>query len=282
MAAGGVSPETARATGLSAGTPVSAAIHDQYAAALGTGAVRPGRTMLGTGTVWVLLAVSDRPAEPILENAFVCHHVVEGLYGQIVSLVNGGSAVSWAMDVMGLGATDSGTLDQLLAKAPAASGGLCFYPFLAPSAPSGLTPGMKGRLAGLQLSHRPEHLARAVVEGLGFELKRHLECVQRAGIAVDKLVVGGAASTSRHTPQILADITRLPLACRSSEGASVLGAAVLARGLREPEHPLADLASEMVPPAREILPGPDAALYAGCFEKYMASLTSEFRSPGSE
>src|ERR1043166_2504180 len=58
VAAGALSNEAARATSLLKGIPVSAAIHDQYAAALGTGAVRAGTTMLGAGTAWVLLAVS--------------------------------------------------------------------------------------------------------------------------------------------------------------------------------------------------------------------------------
>jgi xylulokinase len=90
--AGGLRPEIAEGTGLRAGIPVSAAIHDQYASALGTGAVRAGTVMVGTGTAWVLLAVNDRLAAPVIDEAFVCNHVVEGLSGQILSLVNGGSA----------------------------------------------------------------------------------------------------------------------------------------------------------------------------------------------
>ena len=42
-AAGGLLPEVARETGMRAGIPVSVAVHDQYASALGTGAVEAGR-----------------------------------------------------------------------------------------------------------------------------------------------------------------------------------------------------------------------------------------------
>ena len=101
--AGGLQPEVARDTGLRAGIPVSAAIHDQYASALGSGAVRAGTVMVGTGTAWVLLAVNDRLAPPVIDEAFVCHHFVEGLCGQILSLVNGGSALTWALNLTGLG-----------------------------------------------------------------------------------------------------------------------------------------------------------------------------------
>jgi len=57
---------------------------------VGTGAVEPGTVMVGAGTAWVLLAVSDRLAPPVIDEAFVCTHVVDGLFGQILSLVNAG------------------------------------------------------------------------------------------------------------------------------------------------------------------------------------------------
>lgn len=279
-AAGAVTAELAGATGLTAGIPVSAAIHDQYAAALGTGAVRSGTTMLGTGTAWVLLAVSDRRREPVSDNAFVCHHVVEGLEGQIVSLVNGGSAVTWALELMGLGDRSPAQIEQLLASVPAGSDGVCCWPFLAPAGAAGLTPGAKGRLWGLELSHRPAHVARAVVEGLAFELKRHLSFLQRAGVPAEKLVMSGAAAAGQVTPQIIADVTGLRLACLGSGASSLLGAVILARGLLEPRRSLAELAEEMVPKAREFRPGANAALYAGRFAEYLKSMP--WQEPESE
>jgi len=104
----------AQLTGLRPGIPVSAAIHDQYASALGTGAVRAGTVMVGTGTAWVLLAVNDRLAAPVIDEAFVCHHVVDGLCGQILSLVNGGSALTWALNLMGLAEIDGAAIEALL------------------------------------------------------------------------------------------------------------------------------------------------------------------------
>ena len=58
--AGGLSPEAAAALGVPAGTQVAAGGHDQACAALGLGAVEPGRIFLSAGTAWVLTAVTDR------------------------------------------------------------------------------------------------------------------------------------------------------------------------------------------------------------------------------
>ena len=59
-AAGGLIPEAAASLGIPAGTPVAAGGHDQACAALGLGAVEPGRMFLSAGTAWVLTAVTDR------------------------------------------------------------------------------------------------------------------------------------------------------------------------------------------------------------------------------
>lgn len=59
-AAGGLSPEAAAALGVPAGTPVVTGGHDQACAALGLGAVEPGRVFLSAGTAWVLTTVTNR------------------------------------------------------------------------------------------------------------------------------------------------------------------------------------------------------------------------------
>ena len=223
--AGGLLPEWAEATRLRAGIPVSAAIHDQYASALGTGAVRAGTVMVGTGTAWVLLAVSDRLAAPVIDEAFVCQHVVEGLCGQILSLVNGGSSFTWAQHLLGLGDKDAAAIEQLLESAPPGAAGLSFWPFLVSAGVSGIVPGTLGRLAGLQLVASTGRCPAPVVEGLVFELCRYLDFLRAAGWPVERLVMGGGAAASRVTTQLMADATGLPLACLNTSEASLLGAA---------------------------------------------------------
>lgn len=274
--AGGLQMTFARATGLRTGIPVSAAVHDQYASALGTGAVRPGMVMIGTGTAWVLLAVSDHLPAPVTDDAYVCEHLVDGLAGQILSLVNGGSALAWAMDLMGLASQDARELETLLASSPAGSNGLRFWPFLAPAGAPGLPPATRGRLSGLQLAHRRSHVARAVVEGLAFELNRHLDFLRKAGRPPRQLVLSGSAAASAATARILADVTALPLHCASAGEASLLGAAILARSLLEPQRSLVDLVDEMTSPPQLVEPSADAPFYQEQYHAYLHSL------PGNE
>ncbi len=269
---GGLLPEIARATGLRAGIPVSPAVHDQYAAALATGAVRAGTVMVGTGTAWVLLAVTDFKSRPVSNAAFSCHHVAEQLWGQIVSLINGGSALAWALDLTGNGKKTNQDIDAILSSAPAGCDGARCWPFLAPGNITGVAAQTHGRLSGLKLSHGAPHILRAVVEGLACELGRHLSFLRAAKIPVERLVLGGPGAGSDVTPQIIAGVTGLPVSGVAAEGGSPLGAAIIARGLCEPGTPLAVLSGQMAPGFRYVEADSNARLYHQLFEEYLRFL----------
>ena len=271
-AAGGLLQDVAARTSLPAGIPVSPAVHDQYASALGSCAVRAGDVMFGTGTAWVLLAAVARLAGPVTDSALVCTHVVEGLYGQMLSMVNGGSSFAWATRLLGLDRKNAGELDALMKSAPPGSDELRFRPLLAAGGGAGLAPGTRGCLAGLRLSHSPAHVLRAVVEGLAMELARYIHFLVDNGTPVTRLVMCGGAAASRVTPQIVADVTGLPVACIKEKEVSAFGAVVIARGLVEPDADLATLCREMTPDSRILEPGPDSVRYRHLLDEYVASL----------
>jgi xylulokinase len=266
--AGQVRHEASRQTGLPAGIPVSPAIHDQYAVSLGAGSVHEGDVTFGAGTAWVLLANSTRLARPVTRDAFVCPHPVAGLYGQLLSLRNGGSAIQWVLSLIGRDNAAPETVDQVLAEVPPGSDGLCFWPLLSPDAAGEAALPAGGRIYGITLNHQPGHLLRAVVEGLACELARHLRWLAEAGISVTRLLMCGGAAASRQTPQIIADVTQRPVACVEAFDVSALGAAVLARAIVEPAAPLARLAEARAPRWRLVTPGENADVYRKVCERY--------------
>lgn len=274
--AGGLLPDVARATGLADGIPVSPAVHDQYAASLGTGSVHAGDVMLGTGTAWVLLVHADELAKPVLPRTFVCSHPVQGLYGQMLSMVNGGSSLDWVMRLCGRQNYNTAQLDDELGKVPAGSEGLQCWPLMVPRSAvgvlgTGLAEG--GRLDGVRLGHEPAHVCRAVVEGLGCELGRYLKMLDEAGLPVRRLMMCGTAATSRVTPQVIADISSRPVLCVGEGAISSLGATILARRLVEPESSLADLAERYAPERIEVIPGADAPTYRELMQRYLEPFT---------
>ncbi len=297
--AGRLTPWASHQTGLVAGIPVSPAIHDQYAGTLGAGAVRDGDVYLGTGTAWVLLANLGRLADPVARRTFVCRHPVEGLFGQMLPMTNGGAALDWVLRLTGRSGLAPHDVDDVMAAIPPGSDGLCFWPLLSASAEAGQDLAGGGRVAGISLAHTANHLVRAVVEGLACELARHLNLFADAGLSVRRLVLCGGAAASRITPQILADVTGQPVACVTQPAVSALGAALIARALVEsapsqvlyeptrpgppPIHPMrgmVDLASfveRLAPPCRTYWPSANAARYAHLLRRYLEPWSSTGR-----
>ena len=266
-AAGALLPDVAGSLGLAAGIPVGPAVHDQYAAALGSGTVRAGDTMLGSGTAWVLVAVTDHLAPPIGGAALVGRHPVPGLYGQMMSMENGGSSISWATRTMGLGSPGVQEVDRILLSVPDGCAGLRFRPLLQQIA--SLPPGMTARIDGLRLEHTAAHIVRAVVEGLACELGRFLAMMRDAGVRVERLVLCGKAASSSVTPQIISDTIGLPVDCVSATETSALGAAVLGRALLEPGAGLQKLADALRPSLARVQPGPGSLSARGRLDAYL-------------
>jgi len=269
--AGPLRDEVARRTSLPPGIPVSPAVHDQYAAALGCGAVRPGDVMFGAGTAWVLLAVMDELSPPVIDSAFVCRHPVGGLYGQILSLGNGGSCVSWALETLGLGGSDDAKIDQLMSGVPPGSDGARCVPLFAAGGKGELR-NRAGRLDGLKLSHTSAHILRAIVEGLSCELGRYVRFLTDVGLDVRRLLMCGRAAASNVTPQIIANVTGLSVDALAVTDTSALGAAMIARALLEPGTQLADISLEMRPPSRLVKPDCDRDVYAQLLDEYIRNL----------
>lgn len=268
-AAGGLTADVADATGLPQGIPVSAAIHDQYAASLGAGSVGAGDVSLGTGTAWVLVANADALPQTFSQGTFVCPHPIEGLFGQMQSLGNGGSAVEWALGLMNTAAPSATDMDDWMQSVPAGSEGLAFWPLLTPGIGYNTFEQSGGRMTGIRLSHGPRHVLRAVVEGLACELARHLRILTEGGVTVSRLAMSGAAAVSKVTPGIVADVVGCPVACLEESSISAFGAGVAARALVEPGAKLAELARELAPASRTVEPDADAKLYADILRQYI-------------
>lgn len=269
--AGKLRDEAAEATGLPAGIPVSPAVHDQYAASLGVGAVEEGDLSLGMGTAWAMVSNSGRLGDPVTPQAIVCQHPVPGLFGQLLSMVNGGSTIEWVVKLTGRQLSRE-EIDAAVEAVPPASDGMIFWPHLVCLAGAGAGAAQGGRIAGMTLAHGPNHLLRAALEGLACELARHLRLLAEGGHPVRRLVLSGGAAASRVTPQIVADLAARPVSAVTEPAVSACGAAVIARSLVEPGAGLARLAERVGLPSRAFLPGPHAATYVGLLDRYLEGL----------
>ena len=86
----------------------------------------------------------------------------------------------------------------------------------------------KGAILGLTFATTRSVLAKAVLEGLTFELRINLDLLREAGVEITELHAVGGGARSPLGLQLKADICQVPLRVPQVTEAACLGAALLA------------------------------------------------------
>jgi len=234
---GTVSEDFAGSSALPAGLRLIAGGHDQACAALGSGVMEPGMAMVSTGTAEVIEVAMDKPAlHPSLQkgNVSVYRHVVPDLYLAMTLNHCGGISLRWFRDnfaeqEMAM-ATERNTdaYDILLQNSSAVPSGILVMPHFSGSGTPQPDSRSKGALIGLTLATGKADIAKAILEGLCFELRKNIELLRNAGIRIaDVRAVGGGAKSSLWL-QMKSDICNINLRVPSSTESACRGAAMLA------------------------------------------------------
>lgn len=223
-AIGYLTEKAAQELGLTTKTVVVAGAHDQYAVALGAGACKPGDFVVGTGTCWVITAISDTPHFDSGLNQSIA--ASPNTWGTLWSLPSGGVCLEWLRKKLHHDEKlmTYEKINHTAVSRCAAEEGLFFYPFSG-RAEAGKT-FRRGTFIGLDLSHDIYDLARAVMEGVAFQTVWMLENIQMtSGTAVR---LSGGASQSELWCQIVANTAGVPVVIPQFADLACVGAAILA------------------------------------------------------
>jgi xylulokinase len=230
-------PDLASELGLRQEVLLAAGGHDQACAALGSGVIREGRAMVSTGTAEVVEVAMQTPAlrDSLQEGGVsVYRHVVPGLYLAMTLNHSGGLLLRWFRDTCCQGEREQArhmgkdAYDLMLADAPPGPTGLMVLPHFAGSGTPTLDTTSKGAILGLTFAANRATLAKAILEGLTFELRINLDLLRHAGITIDELHAVGGGARSPLWLQLKADIGGVPLRVPQVTEAACLGAALLA------------------------------------------------------
>jgi xylulokinase len=89
-----------------------------------------------------------------------------------------------------------------------------------------------GGFVGLRLDHTRADMGRALLESAAFEVRGALDHLRQADLPLERLWMVGGATRNPLWPQIIADVTGVPLSLTRYSHGPALGAALLAgRGL---------------------------------------------------
>jgi Sugar (pentulose and hexulose) kinases len=200
---GTVTPGAARATGIPAGTPVSAGTIDAWAEALSAGVRRPGDLMLMYGST--MFFVEQLGSYRSHEKLWTTAGVEPGTLTLAAGMSTSGSLTSWVQRLVG--EPDIRRLVEEAARIPVGSDGLVLLPYFAGERTPIFDPDARGLAIGLTLGHGPAHLFRATYEAIGYGIRQILPLLADAGEPISRIFAVGGGTQAALWLQIVSDIT---------------------------------------------------------------------------
>ena len=194
----------AETLGLPSSIPFVIGAADGQLANLGSGAIAPLEANISVGTSGAIRQfVSGAPVNKKMETFTYPFTAETSIIGGPTN--NGGIVLQWLKEIIEF----KGTHEELLAGVediPIGSEGIIFLPYINGERAPLWNEQAKGNFFGLRVGHRKEHLTRAVLEGIAFNIYQISKSLERVAGAPKKISVNGGLSKSNLWVQIMADV----------------------------------------------------------------------------
>jgi glycerol kinase len=213
---------------LSGGTPlpIYGILGDSHAALLGHGVLETGKVKATYGTGSSLMTLCDVPegSEKGISStiAWKFDRIQYAYEGNITVT---GSGLSWVLALAGFE-----DLEPAVKRATEleGSGDIYFVPALAGLGAPHWDDKARGAFVGLSFDTRKEHLVRAALEAIAFQVKDVFDAMERAGGRLEALLADGGASKNDWLMQFQADVLGRQVLRSQTAELSGLGAAFAA------------------------------------------------------
>ena len=250
---GHVTAAAAVETGLREGTPVIVGGADYPVALLGSGVCRPGIGSEVMGTSAIITAIADRP---LLDAQVSNVGTVEGNWGAFMLLESGGDAMRWARRAFHEKQVSYEEIVAKAAEAPAGSERLFFMPYLAGER-LGEHRNARAQYFGIGAAHGLAHMHRAVLEGVAFAVKRHIDILDRiSGKPVERVIASGGGAKTELWLRIKASVYGIPILVPEEAECGIVGCAAMAATATGQFSQVEDAADAYVSYGEEVRPDP--------------------------
>ena len=229
---GNLEPAFAAKLGLPRTTPIILGGSDAVNSSLGVGAIRPDQLTCMVGSSGAIRTIANQPILDPQERTWC--YVVDPSHWLVGGAINnGGLALQWWQYALGEGSQSepgkgSPSLDDLLGWAsqiePGANGIICL-PFFVNERSPNWNPYARAVFFGLTLQHDRRHIARAILEGIGYRLRSVLDVLDQLVGKVDEIRASGGYVHSPLWLQITADILDRRVIVPQFTESSAIGAA---------------------------------------------------------
>lgn len=231
----GIHPESAEKMALSPSTPFVIGASDGVLSNLGVNAIEPGVVAATIGTSGAIRTVVDRPVTDPKGRTF-CYALTENMWVVGGPVNNGGMLFRWVRDEFAasevetakrLGIDSYDVLTKIAERVSPGSEGLLFHPYLSGERAPLWNPDARGSFFGLTLHHQKQHMIRAVLEGVIFNLYTVLLAMEEQIGQPTSIQATGGFARSPLWRQMMSDIFNQEVVVPESFESSCLGAVVL-------------------------------------------------------
>ncbi|NEW07728.1 gluconokinase [Paenibacillus sp. SYP-B3998] len=231
----GLNAVFAEEMGLSVSTPFIVGASDGALSNLGVDAIEPGVVAATIGTSGAIRTVVDKPVTDPKGRIF-CYALTEKHWVIGGAVNNGGMLLRWARDEFAasevetakrLGIDPYDLLMEIVAKVTPGSDGLIFHPYLTGERAPLWNSNARGSFFGLTMHHQKQHMIRAVLEGVLFNLYTVLLAMEERIGRPKKIQATGGFARAPLWRQMMADIFDQDVVIPESFESSCLGAVVL-------------------------------------------------------
>ncbi|WP_027094262.1 gluconokinase [Cohnella thermotolerans] len=262
----GLNAAYAAEMGLKPSTPFIVGASDGVLSNLGLDAIQPGVVAVTIGTSGAIRTVTHRPAtDP--KGRYFCYALTEDHWVVGGPVNNGGVIFRWVRDEFAASETETAkrlgispydVLTRIAERVRPGADGLIFHPYLTGERAPLWNPDARGSFFGLTLHHQKEHMIRAVLEGVIYNLYTVMLAMQETTGVPAQIKATGGFARSPLWRQMMADIFNQSVVVPESFESSCLGAVVL--GMRAfGDADAFSRVSRMVGTTHEHVPNPAAA-----------------------
>ncbi len=231
-AVGGLTPEWAKRTGLSAGIPVAVGAFDAHLGGVGSG-IAPGTLVkiIGTSTCDMMVApVAESLADIPGLCGIVNGSILPGYYGLEAGQSAVGDIFNWFVNYIRPMGGEAGSHEALSAaagKLAPGESGLLALDWNNGNRTILVDQRLTGLLLGQTLYTTPAEIYRALIEATAFGALTIINRFEEYGVKVEQVVnCGGIAEKNPLVMQIYADVTGRPMKVSRSAQTCALGAAI--------------------------------------------------------
>ncbi|WP_199925467.1 gluconokinase [Paenibacillus bouchesdurhonensis] len=231
----GLNERYAQEMGLAPSTPFVVGASDGVLSNLGVDAIDPGVVAVTIGTSGAIRTVVDQPVfDP--KGRIFCYALTDKHWVIGGPVNNGGVIFRWVRDQFAasevetanrLGISVYDVLTRIAERVNPGSDGLLFHPFLSGERAPLWNSNARGSFFGLTLNHQKEHMIRAVLEGVIFNLYTVLLAMEEQIGQPRKIQATGGFARSPLWRQMMADIFDQKVVIPESIESSCLGAVIL-------------------------------------------------------